>query len=1233
MSIPLEHDEIRLSDNRKGNCAPSPLAGEGWGEGLRSHVRASPPHPPDVATLRRATSPARGEVSRDCLDGASTKNHPALAYAEIGITTNFSFLRGGSHPQDYVHQAGELHLPIIVIADHNTLAGVVRAYSELDNPELKHKPKLLVGSRIVFMDGTPDILVYPRNRAAYGRLCQLLTRGKRGEEVEKGECHLKLDDLLEFSEGQLLVLALPHRFDSVAAGKLLARLKASRADGVWLAASLIYRGDDRRRLARLAQLGQAARVPLLATNEVLYHHPERRALQDVLTCIREKTTIDAIGRRLQANAERHLKPAEEMARLFRDHPQAIAETIRFAKRIEFSLDQLKYQYPDEPVPPGKTAQQHLEDLTWEGADARFPGGVDATLRATLRKELDLIAELNYAHYFLTVHDIVRYAKSQGILCQGRGSAANSAVCYVLGITSVDPTKIDLLFERFISKERLEPPDIDVDFEHSRREEVMQYVYRRYGRHRAAIIATVIHYRPRSAIRDVGKALGLTEDVTAALADTVWGSWGSGLNEMQVKQAGFDPKNPMVVLAVKLATELIEFPRHLSQHVGGYVLTQDRLDTYVPIGNAAMDDRTFIEWDKDDVDALNMMKVDVLALGMLTCIRKCFDLIEEHKGERWKLETVPQDQEPVYDMLCRGESLGVFQVESRAQMNMLPRLKPRTFYDLVIEVAIVRPGPIQGDMVHPYLRRRNGIEKENYPAPSPEYGPPDELYKVLHKTLGVPLFQEQAMRIAIEAAGFTSEEANGLRRAMATFRNVGTIGNFEEKLIGNMIRRGYEPQFAKNCFEQIKGFGSYGFPESHAESFAQLVYISSWLKHWHPDAFCCGLLNSQPMGFYAPAQIVGDARKNGVEVRDIDVSFSFAQNTLEEGSGKYCAVRLGFRQIDGFSWKDADEERLKRIQQSFRDNPTVSSFRDAPSGADPESIEPRECLEMDSGFTLRVPRNDNVEEIDDWADRIVAARNRRPFTSLEDFARDTALPKRALILLADADAFRSIGLDRRAALWAVRRLPDDVPLPLFETAAAREQPDERAKPLPSMPLSEHVVADYQTIRLSLKGHPMEFLRAKFEREGVIACSSVSDARDRQYVRCAGVVLVRQRPGSAKGVVFMTLEDETGIANIVVWPKAMERFRKEVMGSRLILVEGYIQSSPEKVVHLVAERLFDRSRDLLDLSDDMVSRKHALPLQPALIEPLNDDRRDHADQPAQKIRHPRNVRILPPSRDFH
>ena len=1115
-------------------------------------------------------------------------------YAEIGVTTNFSFLRGASHPQEYVHRASKYGMYAIGIADRNTLAGVVRAYSEFGNRErVRYKPKLLVGARLVFTDGTPDILAYPRDRDAYGRLCRLLTKGKRL--AEKGECHLRFGDLEEFSEGLLLVLMPPYRLEAGPLARTLEKMRNTRADGVWLAASMFHRGDDKRRLARLQRIALTARVPLIATNDALYHVHQRRVLQDVVSCIREKKTIDNAGRLLEANAERHLRTPQDMTKIFRDLPDALAETVRFADLITFSLKDLAYQYPDEPVPPGKTAQRHLEDLTWAGVAKYFPNGVDGKLRGTLHKELALIAKRKFAHYFLTVHDIVHYARSKNILCQGRGSAANSAVCFMLGITSVNPVDIDLLFERFLSEERDEPPDIDVDFEHSRREEVMQYVFERYGRHRAAIIATVIHYRPRSAIRDVGKALGLTEDVTAALADTVWGSWGRGLNEMQVKQAGLDPQNPMVERAVELATQLIEFPRHLSQHVGGYLLTQDRLDTYVPIGNAAMDDRTFIEWDKDDVDALRMMKVDVLALGMLTCIRKCFDLIAQHKGTRYELATIPPKEERVYDMLCRGESLGVFQVESRAQMNMLPRLKPRTFYDLVIEVAIVRPGPIQGDMVHPYLKRRKNPELVSYPSPSPEHGDKNELRDVLHRTLGVPLFQEQAMRIAIEAARFTPDEANQLRRAMATFRHMGTIHKFEEKMVGNLIRRGYPEEFAKNCFNQIKGFGEYGFPESHAASFAQLVYVSSWLKHFHPDAFCCGLLNSQPMGFYAPAQIVSDARKNGIELREIDVSSSFSQNTLEERSGDYHAVRLGFRQIDGFKWSDPDEEFLR--------------------------------TENNKRLEIQKPKPE------DWGEKIVAARSRRSFTSLEEFARDTGLPKRALILLADADAFRSIGLDRRAALWAVRRLPDDVPLPLFEIATAREQPDEDAQPLPLMPLPEQVVADYQTIRLSLKGHPMEFLRAMFAKERVVSCAEVSHANDRQRVRCAGVVLVRQRPGSAKGVVFMTLEDETGIANIVVWPKVMEHFRKEVMGARLILVEGYIQSSPEKVVHLVAERLFDRSSDLVHLADDALGRRHAVPAGPALVEPLNGDRREHPDSPAQKIRHPRNVRILPRSRDFH
>lgn len=1112
---------------------------------------------------------------------------PAPVYAELGITTNFSFLHGGSHPESYVHQASRIGLPIIGIADHNTLAGVVRAYKELGNEkEVSHPPRLLIGARLVFMDDTPDIVVYPRDRDAYGRLCQLLSRGKLN--ADKGDCHLTFPDLIAFSEGQLCIVSLPHRFDKVTALKTLDRLTRACPDNVWLAASFLHHGDDKRRLARLERIAATARVPLLATNEVLYHDDSQRPLQDILTCIREKTTVDKVGRKLQANAERYLKPAPEMARLFRDYPEAIAETIRFANRIDFTLDQLKYRYPDEPVPKGKTAQRHLEDLTWAGAHQHFPVRISPKTKKVLHKELRLIRKLKYAHYFLTVHDIVRWAKDQKILCQGRGSAANSAVCYVLGITSVNPTEVELLFERFISKERLEPPDIDVDFEHVRREEVMQYVYRRYGRHRAAIIATVIHYRPRSAIRDVGKALGLTEDVTASLADTVWGSWGKGLNEMQVKQAGLDPSNPAIVQAIALATQLIEFPRHLSQHVGGYVLTQDNLDTYVPIGNAAMDGRTFIEWDKDDVDTMRMMKVDVLALGMLTCIRRCFELILRDKGQHYELKdikAVPDDD--VFKMLQRGESLGVFQVESRAQMNMLPRLKPRTFYDLVIEVAIVRPGPIQGNMVHPYLKRRE-MDPDKIVYPYPKGGNKNELRDVLHKTLGVPLFQEQAMRIAIEAAKFTSEEANGLRRAMATFRNVGTIGNFQEKMVNQMIERGYDPIFSKNCFEQIKGFGSYGFPESHAASFAQLVYVSSWLKHYHPDVFCCGLLNSQPMGFYAPSQIVQDAQQNRVTVHSIDVSHSYSQNTLEDIGAEYHAVRLGFRQIDGFKWADADEERLRQSKK----NPPPPS--------------------------------------EDWGARIVKARELRPFTTLEDFARDTALPKRALIMLADADAFRSIGLDRRAALWAVRRLPDDVALPLFEAATARELPDENAAPLPQMPRAEEVVADYQTIRLSLKGHPMEFLRAMFAAEKVSTCATVAASPNNTPARCAGVVLVRQRPGSANGVIFMTLEDETGIANVVVWPKVMEKFRKEVMGARLIWVEGRIQSSKEKVVHLVAERLVDRSDELRYLANDALGPPRRMLSGP---EPLNDDRREHPDNPAQRIRHPRDVRILPRSRDFH
>jgi error-prone DNA polymerase len=1078
-------------------------------------------------------------------------------YAELAASTNFSFLRGASHPEEMVAQAIQLGHAGIGIADRNSVAGVVRAHVAVRERGTGQSGfKLAVGARLVFSDSTPNILAYPMTRVGWGRLCRLLTQGKL--KSLKGECSLSIGDLLANADG-LLLAVIPSLHPDGSIGKVLRRLIAAAPDSVWLAVAMSRRGFDHRRLAQLLATAAEVRVPLIAINDVLYHEPGRRPLQDVMSCIREKMTIEKAGRRLEANAERHLKSPQEIATLFRDAPQAVNETLSFLKRICFSLDELRYEYPEEPVPPGATPQGHLEALTWEGARQRYPLGVPEKVRATLEKELGLIARLDYAPYFLTVHDIVRFANERGILCQGRGSAANSAVCFMLGVTAVDPTEIDLLFERFVSAERKEPPDIDVDFEHERREEVIQYIYERYGRERAGIAATVITYRPRSAVREVGKALGLTEDVTSALARTVWGTAGSEVSDTQIKEAGLDPNNPTIRRTVDLTTELLSFPRHLSQHVGGFVLTRGRLDETVPIGNAAMEDRTFIEWDKDDLDALGLLKVDVLALGMLTCVRKAFSLLSEHSGLALDLASLPRNDRAVYEMLQRGDSLGTFQVESRAQMNMLPRLKPACFYDLVIEVAIVRPGPIQGDMVHPYLRRRQGREKVEFPSPSPKYGPRDELERVLGKTLGVPLFQEQAMRIAIEAAKFTPEEANGLRRAMATFRRAGTIHTFFHKFVDGMVTRGYDREFALKCFKQIEGFGTYGFPESHAAAFARLVYVSSWLKCHHPAAFACALLNSQPMGFYAPAQIVRDAREHGVEVRQIDVNYSVWDNTLERCADGAFALRLGFRQIDGFR--------------------------------------------------------------EEWAQRITAPRG-ASYPNVESVARYTRLPRRGLELLADADCFRSTGVDRRDALWAVRRIPDDEPLPLFAKVCAEELPDEPNARLPVMRLPEHVVADYQTVRLSLKGHPMQFLRELLTAEGICCCADSVALSEGTWTRTAGIVLVRQRPGSAAGVVFMTIEDETGIANVVVWPKLTERYRKVVMGARLILIEGRIQRSPEGVVHLVAQRLHDRSGELSRLSEAPVPK---FPLSRA-------DEITHP-QHERTANHPRNVRIVPKSRDFH
>jgi error-prone DNA polymerase len=1079
------------------------------------------------------------------------------SFAELVAATNYSFLRAASHPAEMVERAFALGMAGIGIADCNSVAGVVRAHvawRKLQRECGGELPfRVASGARLAFADGTPDVVAFPATRHGWGRLTRLLTVGNR--RAEKGGCILHFEDLLAHCDDLLLIALADGRHEET-----LHRLAEARPGALWLGTTMPRQGRDQRLLARQMALAERTRLPLLATNDALYAGPERRVLHDVLACIREGVTIGTAGRLLAANAERHLKAPGEMARLFRACPEALGETTALLARIAFSLDDLAYEYPHEPVPGGWTPQGWLEHLVMEAAHRRHPGDLPARWREVLDEELTLIRKCNYACYFLTVHDIVNFARAQEppILCQGRGSAANSLVCYLLGVTAIDPIENNLLFTRFLSEERGEPPDIDVDFEHERREEVMQYVYRRYGRERAGIAATVIHYRPRSAVREAGKALGLSEDVTARLSGTVWGSWGRDLPAENFAEGGFDPANPELVRLRELVDELLDFPRHLSQHVGGFVLTEDRLDETVPIHNAAMEDRTFIEWDKDDIDALGLMKVDVLALGMLTCIRKSFDLMRLHGLGDFELATVPPEDPAVYDMLCAGDSIGVFQVESRAQINMLPRLRPREFYDLVIEVALVRPGPIEGDMVHPYLRRRNGEEEAELPGSREN---PNDLADVLGKTFGVPLFQEQAMKLAIVAAGFTPDEANGLRRAMATFRNHGTIHTYRDKLVGGMMRRGYERNFAERCFKQIEGFGSYGFPESHAQSFAKLVYVSAWFKCHHPAVFTCALLNSQPMGFYAPAQLVRDAREHGVEVREADVNASSWDSTLEPCADGKLALRLGLRQINGFR--------------------------------------------------------------EEWAKALEAARL-TPFESIEALTRRAGLPPRALRLLADADACRSLGLDRRPALWEVRRVPQGE-LPLFAAAQAAELAAEPDAHLPAMPLVEHVIADYQMMRLSLKSHPLVFLRDTLAGEGVLSSAQVTAARSGARVRAAGVVLIRQRPGKGNAI-FITLEDETGIVNVLLWASRFERNRRAVMGARLMEVAGEVQRSKEGVVHLIASRVRDRTI----LLDALGAGAQVKP--PASPGDMTD--RPYPERASQNHRgHPRNVRILPKSRDFH
>ncbi len=1058
-----------------------------------------------------------------------------MRFAEPIAATNFSFLRGASHPAEMVETAIGLGLTGLGIADRNSVAGVVRAWAALrdvrdDQPGLEFK--LITGARLVFADDTPDIIAYPTTRRGWGCLTRLLSTGNL--RAEKGDCVLHLGDLVE--QATDLALILMHRPHPD--WRALINQLRPKTPLLWIGLTMPRAGRDKRRLAEAQHLSAESGIPLIATNDALYAVPETRPLHDILTCIREKKTIEKAGRILGANAEPHLKNAAEMARLFRDVPDAVRQTQVLFDSVKFDLGQLSYEYPHEPIPPGYTPQDWLVDLVTTQAAARWPTGVPAKVQALLDEELTIIGRLNYAPYFLTVHDIVRFAQARGILCQGRGSAANSAVCFVLGITAVDPARHSLLFSRFISEERREPPDIDVDFEHERREEVMQYVYKRYGRHRAGIVATVIHYRPRSAVRDVGKALGFSEDVTARLSSTVWGSYSSKVETKRFQEAGFDPENPEIVRFNHFVQAILKFPRHLSQHVGGFVLTEDRLDETVPIHNAVMADRTFIEWDKDDIDALGLMKIDVLALGMLTCIRKAFDMIGGHP---LTLDTIPDDDPAVWDMLCAGDSIGVFQVESRAQINMLPRLRPRCFYDLAIQVAIVRPGPIQGDMVHPYLRRRQGREAVDFPSPAPPHDP-HELRDVLGKTLGVPLFQEQAMKLAIVAADFTPGESNQLRRAMATFRNLGTIDAFRDKLVSGMTSRGYEAEFAARCFKQIEGFGSYGFPESHAIAFARLVWVSSWIKYHHPAVFAAALLNSQPMGFYAPAQIVRDARAHGVTVHGVDVNHSDWDSVAAPGRAVGTALQLGLRQITGFR--------------------------------------------------------------QDWAEAIVAA---RPLSSVEALARHTGLPSHALALLADADAMRSLGADRRTGGWEVQRVPGGE-LPLFAAARARELAAEPDMALPAMQLGEHVAADYQAVRLSLKAHPMALFRQQLNQQGITACAALPLTKAGARITIAGIVLVRQRPGNGKAI-FLTLEDEDGVANVILWARTFERFRAEIMGSRLLEVHGEVQRSPEGVIHIMAHRLVDRTALLATLSQAQYEAQYP------------------------RMGHPRYVRTFPKSRDFH
>ncbi len=1099
-----------------------------------------------------------------------------VRYAELETTTNFTFLAGGSHPEELVERAAAVGQHAVAVTDTNTLAGVVRAHVAAKEAGLP----LVVGCRLVFTEPeAPSLLVYPTDADAYGRLSRLLTVGRR--RAAKGGCSLTLPDLLAHEEG-LLAVVLPPPVLGMDFLETLAGLRRAFGDRLSIGVSRLYRQDDRERLTAVAAASDHVGVPLVATNDVRYHTPERRPLQDVLTCVRYGCTVEEAGLRLLPNAERHIKPPEEMARLFADLPGAVERTVEIAERATdvrpfgrrrrtrgFSLDQLKYQYPTEVVPADKTPTDHLATLTWRGARGRYPRGVPEKVRKQVDHELRLIETLGYAHYFLTVHDLVQFARGRGILCQGRGAAANSAVCYCLGITSVDPDRVDVLFERFVSKQRNEPPDIDVDFEHERREEVIQYIYEKYGRERAALTAEVITYRARSAVRDVGKALGLSLDAVDRLAKRV-DAWGRRALEAEpLRAAGLRPDEPVVQRLRELVETLIGFPRHLSQHVGGFVITEKPLCELVPIENAAMEGRTVIEWDKDDIDAMGMLKVDVLGLGMLTCIRKALQrVLDPSNGAAPSdplphapaselqapssgpqaapadpvalLDRIPAGDPAVYEMISSADTVGVFQIESRAQMAMLPRLKPRCFYDLIIEVSIVRPGPIQGNMVHPYLRRRSGEETPHYPD--------ETIRRVLGKTLGVPLFQEQAMALAVEAAGFTPEEADGLRRAINAWKSQkNAMDPFRKKLIRGMVDRGYTQAFAEQCFDRIKGFSEYGFPESHAASFALLVYVSAWLKHHRPAAFTAALLNSQPVGFYGPAQLVRDAKEHGVEVRPVDVNHS--------------------------GWDCLDGVRVPPAASGTADEAAAANTHRPPSPPDASSRP--SCRHVGSGdrsrevlrLGMRMVRGLRRED----AEAITrAVRRHGPFRSVEPLWRASGVSVTSLRRLAEADAFQSMGLDRQRALWQILRLRDE-DAPLF--AAAGEEPPEPKTPLPEVPEIRKVTEDYGATGLSLKNHPMAFLRPEVERMGAVPARQVADPRRWPHGRriaVAGLCLVRQRPASASGVIFMSLEDETGVVNLILRPRIYTTYRQAARDGVVLLVRGRVERQGE-VVHVMAHEL--------------------------------------------------------------